>query len=226
MNDEYDMYDDDDFELATSDITEHATALRDLELIITIEKWVTKLTSKERGYTELCYLRMLRRMVIHRQVCWPFVNLPPMGPLQPLSQFLNTPGAVCNEMTRSDRCLIKHLQKETCTRASQTIREYETNEGKDEDKSELINGLINPYKEKAEIAIKKTNMYSEVDAKLDSNDGGKKDNDDKNSNVAYKNDNDKIGNDGEYDMKDEEDNKGEKTKTKHIDNKKGSRNRR
>jgi hypothetical protein len=220
MEDENDMlYNDDDFDLAVSDIMEHVTALNDPELMITIDEWVTKLTSKERGYIEICYLRMLRRMVVHRQICWPFVDLPPMGPLLPLSPFLNTPGSMCNEMTRSDRCLIKNLQRETCTRASQTVDEYEENEKEYEDENDSsIIDLTNLDIENGGVVIKITVMDNGVDLKHVGDDGGKEDNDDKNSGVTYKNDDDKIGKDGEYE-------EAENNKMGHnIENEKGGRN--
>lgn len=194
------VFDDDDYELVINDITVHVKTWNDPELVITIEEWMTKLTSEDRGYNEICYLKMLRRMLVHRRVCWPFVDPPSAGPLLPLLQFMNSPGESCNDMDVSQKCYIKSLRRTTCTRASQTVDEYEKDEAEDEEEEkdeELIDGLADLGIEDRKIVINKTDMDNGVNEKFDGDSEVREDNDDKDGAVADKNYKDKIGNGGE-----------------------------
>lgn len=196
-------YDDDDFELAADDVTVSAMALNRPELLTAVRAWVTKLTSGHRGHNEISYLRTLRRMVVHRRVCWPFVDPPPAGPLPPLSRYLNPPGAPCHETTRSDRCLVKRFQRETFTRASQTVGGYEVDEVEDatkEQHDDSIDGLADlDVGNGAAVVGNETDADNGVDEKPNDGAGGTEGDDDKDGDdvdVTYNGD--KIGkHDGE-----------------------------
>jgi hypothetical protein len=80
-----------DFDEVVTEISEHAIAMDDSQMAITIDKWLTKLTADDRGPNELNYLRLLQHMMVQRRVSQPFVKLPPEGPLLPLTRYLNQP---------------------------------------------------------------------------------------------------------------------------------------
>lgn len=83
------MYNDIDFHKAVSAIAEQVVMISDPQLAITVEKWLTKLTSTKSGANELHYLKLLRIMVDNRQICRPFLDAPPGGPLISLSRYIN-----------------------------------------------------------------------------------------------------------------------------------------
>lgn len=85
------MYNDSDFDDVATEITEHAMAIGDPQMATTIEEWLTKLTSGDRGLDELNYLRLLQHMMAQRRVTRPFVSPPPEGPLSPLARYLKPP---------------------------------------------------------------------------------------------------------------------------------------
>lgn len=85
------MSNDNDFEAAAADISERVCSVRDPQLVVTVEKWLTKLTAEDRGTNELYYLKLLQYMMANKLVGRPFVTAPPAGPLLPLSRYLNPP---------------------------------------------------------------------------------------------------------------------------------------
>lgn len=110
------MYSDMEFEVTTNSISEKALVVRDPQLVMTIEKWMTRLNSEDRGPNELNYLKLLQRMVENKQMGPPFNKAPPVGPLYPLSKYLNPPPLSCcnyssnqcasatNECWRANNC--------------------------------------------------------------------------------------------------------------------------
>lgn len=86
-----------EFEVTTNSISDKALVVRDPQLVVIIEKWMTRLNSENRGPNELNYLKLLQRMVENKQMGPPFNKAPPVGPLYPLSKYLNPqPLSCCN----------------------------------------------------------------------------------------------------------------------------------
>lgn len=83
------MPDDTDFDVTASDISDRVIVIRDPQLVLTIEKWLVRLTADEnRSRNELDYLKLLQYMVVNKRIGPPFHQNPPTGPLLPLSRFL------------------------------------------------------------------------------------------------------------------------------------------
>lgn len=88
------MSNDFQFDMAAKDIMDQVVVIRDPQLVITIERWMTKLTTEDRGPNELNYMKLLQYMMINRKIGSPFVREPPAGKLMPLSRYLNP--SLCN----------------------------------------------------------------------------------------------------------------------------------
>lgn len=85
------MSDDIEFDEAAKDIIDHTTMICDPQLVINIDRWMSKLMSDDRGPNELNYIKLLQYMMINRRIGLPFVRPPPRGRLLPLSKYLNPP---------------------------------------------------------------------------------------------------------------------------------------
>lgn len=138
------MFNDIDFDVAAKKIMDQVTMIRDPELVITIERWMTRLTSDERGPNELNYLKLLQYMMVKRRIGPPFVRQPPaQGPLMPLSKYLNPlpyNGTRDQVESRSWQKIIKY------SKAAQT-RDFveEEEEEEEESDSESDDGELNEY---------------------------------------------------------------------------------
>ncbi|XP_050519848.1 uncharacterized protein LOC126893564 [Daktulosphaira vitifoliae] len=83
------MSNDLDFSITVNEITEKAAAIRDPQLVVIIEKWVAKLVSDPRGLNELNHLKLLKHMISNNRIGPPFIRMPPVGKLLPLSRYVN-----------------------------------------------------------------------------------------------------------------------------------------
>lgn len=133
------MIDDIDFDMIASDIIEQTTVISDLQLLLTIEQWVSKLTTGHRGPNEFNYLRMLQLMIENRRIGPPFVRTPPQGHLLPLSRYLSRNSTLrCSRippLARPNRCggiVDNRWQLTVASRAVQTVDDVEEYYG-DED---------------------------------------------------------------------------------------------
>lgn len=114
------MYNDIDFYEAAADIAEQVVTISDPQLAITVEKWLTKLTSANSGSNELNYLKLLRIMVTNRRICRPFLNAPPGGPLMSLSRYIN-PSPYDDRGTAAGKSrMAGSWRMISCSRAAQT----------------------------------------------------------------------------------------------------------
>lgn len=114
------MYNDIDFYEAAADIAEQVVTISDPQLAITVEKWLTKLTSANSGSNELNYLKLLRIMVTNRRICRPFLNAPPGGPLMSLSRYIN-PSPCDDRCTATGKSrIVGSWRTISCSRAAQT----------------------------------------------------------------------------------------------------------
>lgn len=111
-----------DFDAAASDICDRVVTIRDTQLVLTIEKWLAKLTSSEtRGANELNYLKLLQYMVANQRIGRPFIREPPLGPLLPLSRYINPPP--CSRLLgrRKNAADGTGWRTTSCSRAAQTV---------------------------------------------------------------------------------------------------------
>lgn len=121
-----------DFEVAANDIFEQVVVIRDPELVLTVEKWVSKLTADEnRGANELKYLQLLQYMMARGRINGPFVRDPPPGPLVPLSRYVNPPP--CRGRDRDSGGGVKCWQTDNCSRAAQTKYDDEDDDDYDDE---------------------------------------------------------------------------------------------
>jgi len=117
------MINEQDFDVAASDICDRVVMIPDPRLVVTIEKWLSKLTSSEnRGANELNYLKLLQYMVANKRIGRPFVREPPLGPLLPLSRYINPPPCSRLLVRRKSRAETG-WRTVTCTRAAQTVEQ-------------------------------------------------------------------------------------------------------
>lgn len=130
------MSNDTDFEEAAADISERVMVVRDAQLVVTIEKWLNKLTADDRGTNELHYLKLLQYMVANKRIGKPFVRPPPTGPLVPLSRYLNPPPYGARD------CSAESWRTSYSSRSVQTVTDDEddNNGGEYEDETADGNG--------------------------------------------------------------------------------------
>lgn len=126
------MFNDLDFEVTANTISEKVVVIRDPQLVLTIEKWVNKLTNSEyRGTNELNYLKLLQYMMTNKQIGPPFNRAPPVGQLYPLGRYLNPPpcnrrwttAATTTTIRNHDRGSASSWHTVTCSRSAQTDEE-------------------------------------------------------------------------------------------------------
>lgn len=168
------MYNDIEFYEAATDIAEQVVTISDPQLAITVEKWLTKLTSANSGSNELNYLKLLRIMVTNRRICRPFLIKPPGGPLMSLSRYINP--SPC-----SDRCrnvgksrIVGGWRLISCSRAAQTEVTIDAGEEKNS----------NGEDEKTDGKVEKTDGADERDIDKENNTAqSKSDKNKKNKNI-------------------------------------------
>lgn len=197
------MADDIDFDMFASDIMEQTTAIRDVQLVLTVEKWVLKLTAGYRGPNELNYLRLLQLMVNNRRIGPPFVRAPPQGFLLPLSRYINpqqcdrTPPRV-----RPDRCNnTKDDGPWRVTLASKYVQTAGFEEQYYEDEAERLQQDIDPKNDgddKTVTSRQTTQTDDKTDDKTDVTDVKAKEADDKTKGSEDERDGHLAGGGGEH----------------------------
>lgn len=134
---QYDMSNDLDFDEAASDISEQVIVIRDPQKVVTIEKWLSKLTSETRGPNELNYLKLLQHMMANNRIERPFNSPPPAGPLLPLSRYIN-PVPCRGRLSGKDAKLYEKWRTSNSARAAQVVEDdldalyYEDDEDEEE----------------------------------------------------------------------------------------------
>lgn len=157
--------------------------------MLTVDKWVTKLTADGRGSNELNYLKLLQYMMADRRIGRPFRRQPPAGCLLPLSTFMSLRS---DGPATSDQPLLRARTVEVGTsgcwqtvshdRTSQTNDSYYDNYN-DDDKKDDVNDNTDDDNDKKNV---------DNDSKDDKRDDGKGKNgvDDEKKDDDKKNDND------------------------------------
>lgn len=133
------MADDIDFDMAASDIMEQTAAINDVQLVLNIEKWVSKLITGHRGPNEFNYLRLLQLMVNNRMIGQPFIRVPPQGYLLPLSRYINA--KPCDNMPtrfRPDRCNVDDRWQMTVANRTVQTEFYEEKKADEEREGEEL----------------------------------------------------------------------------------------
>lgn len=159
------MSNDNDFEAAAADISERVCSVRDPQLVVTIEKWLTKLTAEDRGTNELYYLKLLQYMMANKLVGRPFVTAPPAGPLLPLSRYLNPP-PLCRGRNRAGS--VNSWRTSYSSRSAQTTDDeddgdYDEAESVDADDRNGGEGGGNGVRDDASAADSAANALSTAD---------------------------------------------------------------
>lgn len=110
-----------EFEEAACRISDRMCVISDPQLVVTVEKWLTKLTSENRGPNELNYLKLLQYMVENKWLSRPFLRPPPTGPLLPLSRYINP--LPCSGRTghRRQGAVTDNWKTSKSTRATQAL---------------------------------------------------------------------------------------------------------
>jgi len=132
----YTMSNDQDFSTAASDIYDRIIMISDVQLVMTIKKWLSKLMSSEdRSANELNYLKLLQYMVANKRIGPPFVREPPSGPLFPLGKYINPPPLSRVLMQTRDRSKAEtSWRTSNCSKPAQPV-------GQQYDDSDTVNCL-------------------------------------------------------------------------------------
>ncbi|VVC43938.1 Domain of unknown function DUF4485 [Cinara cedri] len=139
----YSIPDDNDFDVAATDISDRVIVIRDRKVVLTIEKWLSRLTTDEnRGHNELDYLKLLQNMMANKRIGPPFHQNPPAGPLLPLGNYLlHSQQSVCEgppAWCRNRAKCCRLISKNNGIIESQPTQQVDSEDNDDEDDEEQI----------------------------------------------------------------------------------------
>lgn len=154
-----------EFEEAACRISDRMYVISDPQLVVTVEKWLTKLTSENRGPNELNYLKLLQYMIENKWLSRPFVRPPPAGPLLPLSRYINP--RPCNRPRRKEP-VTDNWKTSKSTRAAQAM-DSEPSNGNRSDSDSDSDGFDYADEDDSMATVTSTSDDNNVNADNDNN---------------------------------------------------------